>query len=485
MFGPPLLPPDADYSIWANPNAQPQTQLRHTQQQPQNDKSDAAAAAAAALAAAATANPASDNSPWGSGAWGSKPAAITAAAAPQQNNYNAWALKRPALGGTDGSPLGGVAVAPGGAASLLAPGPPGSNRSGGSCGASAGVSPVIAPAMIPATGPTPLPLGGNAGTSSVVRCKGVPFSASSADVDAFFEPLPVVGVHFLVGADSLPSGDCLVRFASAAPVADALARSRRVLSHRYVRVEVASNAEYDELTAPSAPPPAAAAAAAKASPAKSSPPTAAPSAAAAARKTSTSPAAAAATAAAAAAAKSANPGDTGSVVVKMRGLPYSAQEEQIADFFSGLRIASGGVSLGRDSNGRPSGEAHVEFASEGDASAAMALNRQRMGNRYIELFRTKQLPNARRSSAASGGAAEGAGNGSDSLRMRGMPFHSTEADVSTFFRGYNIASGGIKLGPQGGHGLVRFASSDEARKALAALNHSYMGSRYIELFWAS
>ena len=44
-------------------------------------------------------------------------------------------------------------------------------------------------------------------------------------------------------------------------------------------------------------------------------------------------------------------------------------------------------------------------AASGDASAAMALNRQRMGNRYIELFRTKQLPNARRSSAASGGAA--------------------------------------------------------------------------------
>jgi hypothetical protein len=52
-------------------------------------------------------------------------------------------------------------------------------------------------------------------------------------------------------------------------------------------------------------------------------------------------------------------------------------------------------------------------------------------------------------------------------------------------RRYNIASGGIKLGPQGGHGHVRFTSVEEARRALVALNHSYMGNRYIELFWAS
>ena len=47
------------------------------------------------------------------------------------------------------------------------------------------------------------------------------------------------------------------------------------------------------------------------------------------------------------------------------------------------------------------------------------------------------------------------------------------------------AAGGIKLGPQGGHGHVRFASVEEARRALVSLNHSYMGNRYIELFWAS
>ena len=63
-----------------------------------------------------------------------------------------------------------------------------------------------------------------------------------------------------------------------------------------------------------------------------------------------------------------------------------------------------------------------------------------------------------------------------------MPFNSSEADVLAFFKGYGVAKDGVKLGPQVGQATVRFATADEARKALVGLNHSYMGSRYIELF---
>lgn len=41
------------------------------------------------------------------------------------------------------------------------------------------------------------------------------------------------------------------------------------------------------------------------------------------------------------------------------------------------------------------------------------------------------------------------------------------------------------MGPQVGQGTVRFATSEDARRALINLNHSYMGNRYIELFFAT
>jgi len=304
------------------------------------------------------------------------------------------------------------------------------------------------------------------------------------------------GVYLQMNADGVPTGECFVEFGSLEALAEALQRNRQVMGHRYVVVQQLGKAETEQLAAqgklgklPLPPMPPAVV------PKLPAPITAA-------QKVAAAAASVAANGSSAGVARSArqtatisrersgqlSTGDAAgsAVVVKMRGLPYTATELEIADFFGGLRITAGGVSIGRDANGRPSGEAHVEFSTESDAQAAMGLNRQRIGSRYIELFRTKQLPAGARGRPVSANEAVAAtGGAADSLRLRGMPFHSTEADVTAFFKGYNIASGGIKLGPQGGHGHVRFASVDEARRALVSLNHSYMGNRYIELFWAS
>jgi len=294
--------------------------------------------------------------------------------------------------------------------------------------------------------------------------------------------------------DGVPSGECFVEFGSPQALAEGLLRNRQVIGHRYVVVQQLGKAEIEQLSAqgklgkpppppPPPPPPVVA---------KPPPPitTAQKVAAAVANGVATAraarPAAVAARERSGHGAAAAATGEGNAVVVKMRGLPYSATEPEIADFFGGLRLSANGVSIGRDANGRPSGEAHVEFLTENDAMAAMGLNRQRIGSRYIELFRTKQLPaGARGRPVLAAEVAAAAGGGADSLRLRGMPFHSTEADVLGFFKGYSLAPSGVKLGPQGGHGHVRFSSVDEARRALVSLNHSYMGNRYIELFWAS
>ena len=64
-------------------------------------------------------------------------------------------------------------------------------------------------------------------------------------------------------------------------------------------------------------------------------------------------------------------------MVRLRGLPYSAQEKDITDFFQPLVPIR--VNMDFDQLGRPSGEAEVFFQSHEDAQAAMKKNNQHIG----------------------------------------------------------------------------------------------------------
>ena len=72
--------------------------------------------------------------------------------------------------------------------------------------------------------------------------------------------------------------------------------------------------------------------------------------------------------------------------LRMRGLPYQANEQDVEAFFEGFKVAKAVVVR---KNGKPTGEGYAFFHSEQEASAALQRkNRESMGNRYIELFWT-------------------------------------------------------------------------------------------------
>jgi len=74
-----------------------------------------------------------------------------------------------------------------------------------------------------------------------------------------------------------------------------------------------------------------------------------------------------------------------SYLVKMRGLPWSANLSDIKEFFAGTaKVIDAELNYGMD--GRPSGAADVIFGSMDDAKAAMTKHRSNMGSRYVELF---------------------------------------------------------------------------------------------------
>ena len=68
-------------------------------------------------------------------------------------------------------------------------------------------------------------------------------------------------------------------------------------------------------------------------------------------------------------------------MVRLRGLPYSAQEKDIRDFFQPLVPLR--VNMDFDQFGRPSGEAEVFFQSHEDAQTAMKKNNQHIGKCVI------------------------------------------------------------------------------------------------------
>ena len=61
------------------------------------------------------------------------------------------------------------------------------------------------------------------------------------------------------------------------------------------------------------------------------------------------------------------------ICVRMRGLPYSARVEDIKQFFDGIELKEDGVHIVSGADGRPTGEAYVQFTSDDGVKQAMKL----------------------------------------------------------------------------------------------------------------
>jgi epithelial splicing regulatory protein 1/2 len=75
------------------------------------------------------------------------------------------------------------------------------------------------------------------------------------------------------------------------------------------------------------------------------------------------------------------------------------------------------------------------------------------------------------------------------VKARGLPWQSSDQDIANFFRGLNIARGGVALclsqqGRRNGEALVRL--EDREQRALALRRHKHhLGQRYIEVYRAT
>lgn len=175
-------------------------------------------------------------------------------------------------------------------------------------------------------------------------------------------------------------------------------------------------------------------------------------------------------------------------VVRLRGLPYSTTADEIIKFLSGCEIDGGesGVHFTFSREGRPSGEAFVELASEEDVANATAQNNEHIGSRYIEVFRVERSEMEWMIKRAGHGSSHGSNNADAVVKLRGLPFGCTKEEIAHFFSGLEIVPNGIMLpadeqGRNSGEAFVQFASPEIAERSFQK-DKERIGHRYIELF---
>ncbi|XP_028620111.1 heterogeneous nuclear ribonucleoprotein F-like [Grammomys surdaster] len=186
-------------------------------------------------------------------------------------------------------------------------------------------------------------LGPEGGEGYVVKLRGLPWSCSIEDIKNFLSDCTihdgVAGVHFIYTREGRQSGRAFVELESDDDVKLALKKHKESMGHRYIEVFKSSGAEMDWVLKHSGPN----------------------------------------------SADSANDG-----FVRLRGLPFGCAKEDIIQFFSGLEIVPNGITLPVGPKGKITGEAFVQFASQELAEKALGKHKERIGHRYIEVFKSSQ-----------------------------------------------------------------------------------------------
>ncbi|KFV90335.1 RNA-binding protein 12B, partial [Fulmarus glacialis] len=81
--------------------------------------------------------------------------------------------------------------------------------------------------------------------------------------------------------------------------------------------------------------------------------------------------------------KDSHPFNPDDLYLFLRGIPYSATEDEVRAFLSGIHVD--GVILIKHRNGLNNGDCLVKFATPGDALEGLKRHRQYMGQRFIEI----------------------------------------------------------------------------------------------------
>jgi hypothetical protein len=240
--------------------------------------------------------------------------------------------------------------------------------------------------------------GGGAGDGSyggLAKLRGLPYSTTYDDIRRFFAGLPIKpdGITLCENREGRASGEAYVEFEDEASAQEATKKDRQNLGSRYVEVyKVAKNDLNSYLH----------------------------------NKAQQRGGAFGMGASALMAGGS-------DFFIKIRGLPFTAREQDVVAFFAKASVAPTGVSLVYNARDQPNGECYVELSSADEVSRALMLHRDSIGHRYVELFRSTRM---------------------EAMQALGMPQATPgmQGFMNSMQQAFGMAQAGLTMGGYGGYG---------------------------------
>eukprot|EP01053_Blabericola_migrator_P004735 Blabericola_migrator_1__4734@NODE_2498_length_2679_cov_71_646631_g1567_i0_p1_GENE_NODE_2498_length_2679_cov_71_646631_g1567_i0NODE_2498_length_2679_cov_71_646631_g1567_i0_p1_ORF_typecomplete_len805_score83_12RRM_1/PF00076_22/0_001RRM_1/PF00076_22/0_00062RRM_1/PF00076_22/3_8e05RRM_5/PF13893_6/3_1e03RRM_5/PF13893_6/1_9RRM_5/PF13893_6/70RRM_7/PF16367_5/7_5e02RRM_7/PF16367_5/50RRM_7/PF16367_5/1_5e02_NODE_2498_length_2679_cov_71_646631_g1567_i0952509 len=184
--------------------------------------------------------------------------------------------------------------------------------------------------------------------------------------------------------------------------------------------------------------------------------------------------------------------------LRLRGLPWEASLQDVVDFLSpvfGTGLDNNKIHILQarqttlQSQGRCSGEAYIEAPSEELRDRCIKeLHGNLIGRRWIEVFKSSLMEFEDAKQRCQQLAASEMSSGGI-LRLRGLPWGSTEYEVMRFFQdgGFAVETSNIVVPSArgarcSGEAWVDLRSATRAEDARRTLHRQCIGSRYIEIF---
>eukprot|EP00397_Hematodinium_sp_SG-2012_P027591 GEMP01028998.1.p1 GENE.GEMP01028998.1~~GEMP01028998.1.p1 ORF type:complete len:523 (+),score=158.39 GEMP01028998.1:41-1570(+) len=188
-------------------------------------------------------------------------------------------------------------------------------------------------------------------------------------------------------------------------------------------------------------------------------------------------------------------------VVRVRGVPFTATALEVATLFKQYGVTVSDIFMGLQLTGpragTPDGQAFVSFRNAKTAESAMKKSQgTTLGSRYVELFKSSELELQQKLDAGAAQEFDEEEYGEDDsgagyVRLRGLPFCATAADIVEFFGPqFDLTEEEVIMKYNAdqrpsGECFVQLPTEETAITAKESLDRKHIGGRYIEVIMSS